>query len=138
MKTVILLIPLLVLLGCASTGHNFDSRKVTTIQKGETTEADLVVMFGKPSYRTISSETGVKLAWIYVESTADAASYVPLVGAFAGGVTSKTKTLNVSLDQSGKVSSYEYSGGGVDSSGLAGTDPETGPQQAASTKTGHH
>ncbi len=124
------------LCGCASVGNNFDANKVSTIKKGETTEADLIKTFGQPSQRGINSEGTITLSWIYSEATAKGATFIPIVGAFAGGANVKTKILCVYLDQSGKVSRYDYSGGSTqagagtqsDSESSAATTPVKSPR----------
>lgn len=134
MKTILYLLAIVALItGCASAGKNYDSRKVTDIKKGETTEAELVGMFGKPETRGINSEGSVTLTWLYSEAHVKGATFVPLVGMFAGGVNSKTKTLLVRLDSSGKVASYDYSGGGFETSNAPGRDPEDGTMHPANT-----
>jgi hypothetical protein len=112
MKNILTTLCLAALLcGCASAGKNFDSRKVQEIKKGETTEADLVQMFGRPAARNFNSETGNTLVWVYTTSSVNGATFIPVVGMFAGGATVKHKTLSVTLDHSGKVSVYNYGGG---------------------------
>ena len=122
------------LAGCASAGNNFDSRKLSEIKKGETTESQLITLFGKPESRGINEDGVVKLTWLYTESTVKGATFIPLVGAFAGGVDSKTKTLMVRLDQAGKVAGYDYSGGGFSSSsGMVQGDPESATNHPTSS-----
>jgi hypothetical protein len=98
---------------CASVGNNFDDSKISQIKKGETTEADLVKLFGEPQNRSISSENGLTLTWIYSEAKVKGESFIPYAGAFMGGTRSKMKTLSVMLADN-KVSSYTYSGGGTE------------------------
>lgn len=116
--------------GCASVGNNFDSRKVSEIKKGETTERDLVKMFGPPSNRIIDSDRGLSLRWIYTEVTTKGTTFIPVVGAFAGGTNTKTKFLNVFLDTDGKVFSFNYDGGGLETTTWVDNDPEAKPVKA--------
>jgi len=99
--------------GCASAGNNFDDSKISQIKKGETTEADLVKLFGEPQNRSINSESGLTLTWIYSEAKVKGESFIPYAGAFMGGTRSKTKTLSVILADN-KVSSFTYTGGGAE------------------------
>ena len=137
MKTTYLLLLASVALvcSCASVGKNFDSTKVSQIIKGQTTEAELVKMFGPPSQRAINSESGTALTWLYSEARVKGESFIPIAGAFVGGATSRTKTLIVSLDRAGKVSSYTYSGGGFESAGATQPDPENSAGRAAQLKS---
>lgn len=135
-KTVLPLITCAALLcGCASVGNNFDSRKITEIKKGETTEAELSKMFGVPAQRGVNSESGTTLTWLYTEARVKGETFIPFAGAFVGGSAMKTKTLVVQLDQQGKVASYNYSGGGFESTGTTQADPENGSAPAAPAKS---
>lgn len=98
--------------GCASTGTNFDDSKVSQIKKGETTESQLVRMFGPPESRSVNSEGLTTLNWIYMESTTKGESFIPYAGMFMGGHRSKHKTLLVTLGADGKVTHFHASGGG--------------------------
>jgi len=99
--------------GCASAGNNFDESKISQIKKGETTEADLVGIFGDPIQRGLDSNGMTTLTWMYVESRAKGESFIPYAGPFIGGTRSKNKTLNVTLND-GKVANFNFSGGGTE------------------------
>lgn len=135
MKTIITLIGMALLLcGCASVGHNFDSRKVAEIKVGETTEADLINMFGPASHRGMESTGTISMGWVYTQATTKASTFVPFAGPFIGGVDAKTKFLTVILAAGGKVSSYRYDGGGMDTKGYIPSDPETATNKTNAVK----
>jgi outer membrane protein assembly factor BamE (lipoprotein component of BamABCDE complex) len=102
-----------ILVSCASVGNNFDETKVSQIKKGETTEADLIQMFGQPQNRTVNSEGVSTLTWTYAESRVNGKTFIPYAGSFLGGSSSKNKTLTVSL-LDGKVTSFTSTGGGME------------------------
>ena len=135
MKTSIIMAGLVLLCGCASVGNNFDSRKIAEIKKGETTEADLVKMLGPPAQRGVNSESGVSLTWVYSEARTKGETFIPIAGAFVGGARTKTKILSVVLDPAGVVSTYNYSGGGFETSGTTQPDPEAGTSRTAPVKS---
>jgi hypothetical protein len=107
---------IIALAGCASVGQNFDDSKVSRIEKGVTTEADLNTLFGAPTSRSVNSEAQTILMWTYVESSVTGKSFIPYAGAFVGGNRSRNKTLTVTLAD-GKVVGYTYTGGGLESRG---------------------
>ena len=111
MKTIVnlfLLSTIAVLLGgCASTGNNFDESKLSQLKKGETTETELVQMFGQPEQRGMNSEGMTTLTWMYQESTVKGESFIPYAGPFIGGTRSRNKTLTVILNN-GRVANYHY------------------------------
>ena len=99
--------------GCASVGNNFDDSKASQIIKGQTSEADLIQMFGQPQSRSMNSEGQTILNWMYSQSAVRGESFIPYVGAFVGGMNTKEKSLNVTL-QNDRVVSYSSTGGGMD------------------------
>ena len=101
------------IVGCASTGNNFDDSKVSQIKKGETTEADLLQMFGQPQSRSLNSEGQTILTWSYVEARVKGETFIPYAGAFMGGSTSAHKMLTVVL-LAGKVASFNSTAGGTE------------------------
>ena len=107
MKTILSLFAILLLVGCIAVkvGTNFDATKVPLIKKGETTEPQLVALFGQPNQRTTNLQTGISLTWLYSVGRAGMT-----------GATSSNKTLVVWLDQSGTVTNYNFSTGAFDSS----------------------
>jgi hypothetical protein len=120
----------LILAGCASVGKNFDSRRINEIEKGKTTEADLVAMFGEPNNRGQNS-SGVKtLMWIYSEARMRGETFIPIAGAFVGGSDVKSKSLFVTLSPDGTVSDYNFSGGGTGIARGVQDDPEKAPSKA--------
>jgi outer membrane protein assembly factor BamE (lipoprotein component of BamABCDE complex) len=110
-------------MSCASAGNNFDESKISQIKKGQTTEADLIGMFGPPQNRSVNSDTGVTLTWIYSEAKVKGESFIPYAGAFMGGTRSKSKTLSVTLADN-KVTSYTYSGGGTETRNMTQDTPK--------------
>lgn len=107
-------VAVLVLGGCMSSGSNYDESKIAEISKGQTTESDLVAMFGRPSERNTDSSGAVSLQWMYTEHRTNGKSFIPIAGAFMGGADSSHKMLFVSLNPSGTVENYRSSTGGQD------------------------
>jgi outer membrane protein assembly factor BamE (lipoprotein component of BamABCDE complex) len=87
--------------GCYSQGHDFDSSKASQIQKGVTTEAELVHLFGAPTSRGLDENGMTMLTWSYTH--ADMAT--------AYGLSEvKMKGLMVFLDKDGKVVKFSSNG----------------------------
>lgn len=109
-------------ISCASVGNNFDESKISEIKKGQTTEADLLKMFGQPENRTMNSDSGLTLTWMYAESAVKGESFIPYAGTFLGGARSKNKSLSAVLTNS-VVESFTYSGGGTESRNMTQSTP---------------
>lgn len=110
------------LVGCASVGNNFDESKIAEIKKGQTTEADLLKMFGPPENRMMNSDNGLTLTWTYSEAAVKGTSFIPYAGAFMGGTKAKSKTLSAVLTNS-VVASFTYSGGGTETLNMTQAAP---------------
>ena len=94
------------LASCASVGTPIAQQNVSQIKPGVTTEADLVRMFGAPSTKTLDSSGKTLLGWIYSAAQAKPASFVPVVGAFAGGTDVQVQQLSVLIGKDGRVEHY--------------------------------
>lgn len=108
---------------CASAGNNFDESKISQIKKGQTTEADLVKMFGEPENCMVNSDNGLTLTWIYSEARVKGESFIPYAGAFMGGTKAKNKTLSATLTNN-IVASFTYSGGGTETRNMTQDTPK--------------
>jgi outer membrane protein assembly factor BamE (lipoprotein component of BamABCDE complex) len=77
MKQILLIALVLGLAGCTytnemKTGTPFDSYKVVQIQKGKTTEQNLVTMFGQPTTKAVLNEHDMKWIYSYTDGSASA------------------------------------------------------------------
>lgn len=106
--------------GCASTGNQaLASADQATIDqhlvKGKTTKADVLAYLGPAnSVSTSSAAAGETWVYVYASSQAKGATFIPVVGLFAGGATGNSKVLSVSFDQQGVVSRYSFSSSNTD------------------------
>ncbi len=113
---------LAVILGtsCSSiTGQKFDEKKVTKIEKGVTTETNLIRLFGKPGNQAMNAEGMTTLSWVYFEHRKGCASFIPGYGPFIDSFRAyKRKELLVTLTDDGKVMTFDFSSSGSQSSFL--------------------
>jgi hypothetical protein len=100
--------------GCASVGNNFDENRAANIEKGVTTESDLIRMFGEPNNRTVNGNGTKVLDWTYVQSEVKGESFIPYAGSFLGGTNSAQKSMHVVLNAAGRVADYTVSSGGTE------------------------
>lgn len=94
------------LLGCAtstySVGMDFPIEKASEIQKGKTTTAQLLELFGEPYSKSVISENEEKWLYFYSAGTAKAQSYIVTMDV---KTTGNQKTLDVLL-KDGVVANY--------------------------------
>jgi outer membrane protein assembly factor BamE (lipoprotein component of BamABCDE complex) len=96
-KVFVVLLAALLLASCsASVGKKFDTSKVSLIQKGVTTQDEILKMFGKPNQKGFKEG---KEVWGYSHYS----------GGYFGG--SSTKQLEIVFDDNKVVYDYTYAEG---------------------------
>lgn len=90
--------------GCVSVGRKLDSSKVAQIKKGETTRQQVINLIGSPDQMTQDGNGNVMFQYIYVRASAKPATYIPVVGAFAGGANTQNQMVMVTFGSDGIVS----------------------------------
>jgi outer membrane protein assembly factor BamE (lipoprotein component of BamABCDE complex) len=92
----------LVLAACVSvsSGKMLDSSMIASVKAGETTEKDLVKMFGEPTTRGMTTEGARTAGWIYTKSKmknpvkVDLQQQIFVVTLDANGVVSKVESMD--------------------------------------------
>lgn len=112
MRFLFIFIAIFSLSACMSMGKKVDQEKVSQFVKGKTTYAEVVQQLGKPSQSTINSDGSRTAMYMYIQSQANAASFIPIVGLFAGGANTENTTVTLSFDNKSVLTSYTASEGG--------------------------
>lgn len=81
--------------------------RLAQIRAGQTTEADLVHLFGTPTTRTTDLAHYITIDW-FRSVPAPPQSYIPLIGSFLGGMNIDAQQLSVFLTPGGRVVRYEF------------------------------
>jgi outer membrane protein assembly factor BamE (lipoprotein component of BamABCDE complex) len=84
------LIAVSILSGCASSGNEKVRTETmdtvgTKVTKGKTTEADIKAIYGEPVDVSLTDAGSEVWKYVYAHATVKAATFVPIVGLFAGG-----------------------------------------------------
>ncbi len=103
MKLITTLLFAVLLAGCASVGTPIDVSATSQLVKGKSTEADAIRIFGPPSHKTLNSEGNVMMMWIHTTASAKPESFIPIVGAFAGGTDVRQQTLTILVGKDGRI-----------------------------------
>ncbi|MEO5717803.1 MAG: hypothetical protein ABIR29_04435 [Chthoniobacterales bacterium] len=82
------------------------STKLSQIRVGQTTETELVHLFGTPTTRTIDLAHFITIDW-FRSVPAPVQSYIPIIGSFLGGLDIDAQQLSVVLSPNGHVVRYE-------------------------------
>lgn len=122
--------------GCSSHGNReiADDARVSKIEKGKSTKADVEALVGKPT--TVDFTEGGLEKWLYVYTTSQVrgSSFIPVVGIFAGGSDINMDSLTILFTKDGIVENVgrgKSSGGGgglQDSRGSSGLKEEPKPK----------
>ena len=112
------------LTGWAWPRSSITQEKVNQIRLGQTTEADLVQLFGAPTTRMTDLRHQVELDW-FRSAPMPVQGYLPFIGSFIGGLDLDSQQLYVVLAPNGRVLRfYVYST----------MDKLRGPMQQASVR----
>ena len=128
--TVIIFIVAALMTGCASTGHEVDQSKVSQIQKGVTTKAQVREWLGDPEQVAISDSGDETWTYMYMHASAQAQNFIPLVGGFVAGENVENQNTTVIFGPDGVVKSLTTSYGGTSANTnlSSGGTPNTTPK----------
>lgn len=98
----------LLLAGCATyqAGQDFDENAVDKIVTGVTTEAEIIEWFGQPLGRISNDRYKKGYTYTYTKNSPNAASYIPVVGLFAGSSEGEQKSLYIYFDENDVVATH--------------------------------
>jgi outer membrane protein assembly factor BamE (lipoprotein component of BamABCDE complex) len=71
--------------GCASTGKKIDPTALSDFKAGVTTKSEVVQRLGPPQSSSSTSDGTQVVSYYFSESTVNGATFIPVVGLFAGG-----------------------------------------------------
>lgn len=113
MNKLPLLIAMLALAACASSGVKVDQAKVEALQKGRTTYDEVIRDFGPPTGRTISANGDKILTYSYFSIQTRPENFIPVVGLFVGGADHELSMVMLTFDQNNILSNYTSTSGGT-------------------------
>jgi len=98
-----LIIVALALTGCASSGNPkvADFNPATQIEYGKTTKAEIKAMLGEPNAKKYGANGKEVWAYTYAQAQAKPATFIPVIGLFAGGMDASAKKLVFAFDEKG-------------------------------------
>ena len=97
MKNIIILF-VIMLAGCASYGKKINLEAVQKIEQGTTTEQEVYALLGKPMSSSITPDGKKFLMYMHIKSQAKASSFIPVVGAFAGGADTQSDQVQIWIE----------------------------------------
>ncbi|MDG3442453.1 outer membrane protein assembly factor BamE domain-containing protein [Nitrospirillum amazonense] len=96
----------LALSGCFSSGTKVSDEQVASLEKGKTTYDQVVAKLGKPQAVTTMSNGGKIAVYMFSKGSANAASYIPIAGAFVGGASGDSRSVTMTFNAAGTLVDY--------------------------------
>lgn len=99
---------------CATVGRKIDQSAVDRIKKGETTKEQVVASLGSPDRVTVLGNGDTIFSYGYARATAKPATFIPIVGAFAGGADVQHQNCTVTFGPDNLVKNFTSIQGGTE------------------------
>jgi outer membrane protein assembly factor BamE (lipoprotein component of BamABCDE complex) len=105
------LLALASLTGCASSGTLVSADQVAQFKAGTTTESEVIDKLGPPNNTSTAPDGSKTDIYMHISHSMHAASFVPVVGLFAGGASSNTDSVTFTFDPHGIMKTVSSSTG---------------------------
>ena len=102
---------ILFLTGCASSGTKVTQEQADQFVQGQTTKAQVIAALGQPNRVTTGPDGSTTIMYVHAHASANAASFIPVVGLLAGGATSTSESALFKFDGAGVLQSHTTSQG---------------------------
>ncbi|MFW8567034.1 hypothetical protein [Orrella sp. 11846] len=106
MRRLIMLGVMIVIAGCATVGTPITENQLSSFQEGVTTTNDVIASLGKPFNVLRKSDGTTSMTYVYSEASVHPATFIPIVGVFAGGADTKGTSVILNFDKNGKLIDY--------------------------------
>lgn len=103
-----LLVLLVILAGCATVGKEVTETQAGQFKRGVTTAADVAEKLGAPTSSGVSDSGSRTMSYVFAHAQPRAASFIPIVGIFAGGADGRTTMVTFVFNPDGKLAGYSY------------------------------
>lgn len=130
MKKLTLISASIILAGCAASGVQVSQEAATQFKEGVTTEAQIVAKLGAPTSVTIANGNKT-ITYTGTQYRTNAASFIPIVGLFAGGADYTASVASYQLDSRGVLEKATYSTHGGTSRMGSNPAPTTSKEPSA-------
>jgi len=94
-----------IMAGCVSSGTKVTADQQASFQPGTTAETQIIAKLGPPNNVATLADGSKMDSYMHIAASANAATYVPIVGLFAGGAKSTTDTVMFAFDPQGILKS---------------------------------
>ncbi len=113
MKSIVIAVAALALSACASSGVRVTNDQLSQFKEGQTTKQEVLAALGQPTMTMRNADGTTMIMYTYAEARTRGSTFIPIVGAFAGGVDTRSNNVMLTFDRQGILqntssSSSEY------------------------------
>ena len=108
MRTIVI-VAALALAGCATSGREISVSQMGAMEKGKTTYAEVLQRLGKPTMDVITAAGDRTTLYNFSKAGIKGATFIPIVGLFAGGMNVSGSSVTFSFDPAGVLKDYSTS-----------------------------
>lgn len=101
MKKLSAVLVALLLSACASSGVRVTDDQMSQFKEGQTTKQDVITALGQPTTTMRNADGTTVLMYTYAEARTRGSTFIPIVGAFVGGVDTRSNNVMLTFDQQG-------------------------------------
>ncbi len=109
MKKLSAVLVALLLSACASSGVRVTDDQMSQFKEGQTTKQEVIAALGQPTTTMRNSDGTTMVMYTYSEARTRGSTFIPIVGAFAGGVDTRSSNVVLTFDQRGVLQSTSSS-----------------------------
>jgi len=107
MKTILISAALAIsLTACVSSGVRVTGEQTATLKRGETTRTEVLAAFGKPTTQVRRADGSTMLMYMYTEAASRPESFIPIAGAFLGGMDMRSNHVTLVFDPNDTLTDY--------------------------------
>jgi len=121
MKRTSLLLLCCALFGCATAGKEISQEQIQQFKQGETSKEQVIQVLGTPNHSATDSDGRTTLVYSYAKVKLNAATFIPVVGLFAGGAETKSSAVVFRFDKTGVLTETAQSQTNTSTSGATST-----------------
>lgn len=118
------------LAACVSSGTKVSEDQASRFVAGKTTYDEVIQALGRPNSIAHVSDGTTSIAYVYVASSPKAATFIPIVGIFAGGANAETTTATFSFGPDKILRSSSSSASQTSAGMFGGVQAAPGPTPA--------
>ncbi len=101
MKKLAAILVTLLLSACASSGVRVTDDQLSQFKEGQTTKQEVIATLGQPTTTMRNADGTTMIMYTYAEARTRGSTFIPIVGAFAGGMDTRSNNVVMTFDRQG-------------------------------------